>query len=85
MAVGLALVFLFLVFLVVRAHARKVHTGREGLIGEVGVAQTDLRPEGKVFVHGELWNAEAVEDIPRGSKVTVVSVLDTLKIRVQKL
>ncbi|MEW5902583.1 MAG: nodulation protein NfeD, partial [Acidobacteriota bacterium] len=73
-AVGLGLVFFFLVFLVIRAHARKVHTGREGLVGEVGVARTDLRPEGKVFVHGEIWNAEAAEDIPRGSKVRVVGV-----------
>ncbi len=85
LAVGLSLIFLFLLFLVVRAHSRKAYTGKEGLVGEIGTAQTDLNPEGKVFVHGELWNAEAGEPISKGSKVRVISVLDTLKIRVGKL
>ena len=34
-------------------------TGREGMIGETGAARTDLAPAGKVFVHGEIWEAEA--------------------------
>ena len=84
-AIGLSLIFLFLLFLVVRAHSKKAVTGKEGLVGEVGTAQTDLNPEGKVFVHGELWNAEAAEPIAKGSKVKVTRVLDTLKIRVEKL
>ena len=85
LAVGLSLIFLFLMFLVFRAHSRKAFTGKEGLVGEIGTAQTDLSPEGKVFVHGELWNAEAGEPIAKGSKVRVVRVLDTLKIRVDKV
>jgi membrane-bound serine protease (ClpP class) len=85
MAVGLSLILLFLLYLVVRAHSRKAYTGKEGLVGEVGTAQTDLNPEGKVFVHGELWNAEGSENIPKGSKVRVVRVMDSLKIRVDKL
>lgn len=84
-AVSLSLIFLMLVYLVVKAHGRKAFTGREGLVGEVGVARTDLDPEGKVFVHGELWNAEAGTPIPKGSKVKVVKALDSLKIRVDKL
>jgi membrane-bound serine protease (ClpP class) len=84
-AVALSLVFLLLLFLVIRAHGRKALTGREGMVGEVGVAQTDLDPEGKVFVHGELWNAQAGTLIPKGSKVKVVKALDSLKIRVEKL
>ncbi len=84
MAIGLSLIFLFLVFLVVRSHAKKVHTGKEGLVGEVGIARTDLSPEGKVFVHGELWNAESAAVIPKGSRVRVVAVLEGLRIRVEK-
>ncbi len=84
-AVSFGVVFLFLVFLVIRAHAKKVQTGKEGLIGEIGVAETDLNPEGKVFVHGELWNAETTGEIPRGSRVKVIQVLNGLKIRVQKI
>ncbi|HUU38144.1 MAG TPA: nodulation protein NfeD [Candidatus Desulfaltia sp.] len=85
LAVGLSLIFFFLLVLVVRAHSRKAATGKEGLIGEVGLAQTDLSPEGKVFVHGEIWNAEADGPIAKGSKVKVVRVLDSLKIHVEKL
>jgi membrane-bound serine protease (ClpP class) len=85
LAVGLSLIFLFLLFLVVRAHSKKAFTGKEGLVGEIGTAQTDLNPEGKVFVHGELWNAEASEPIAKGSKVKVTRVFDSLKIRVDKL
>jgi len=84
-AVGLSLIFMLLIYLVVRAHGRKISTGRKGLVGEVGVARTDLAPEGKVFVHGELWNAESEADIPKGSRVRVVKVLESLKIRVEKI
>jgi len=83
-AVGLSLIFLFLIFIAVRALANRVHTGKEGLIGEIGVAQSDLTPGGKVFVHGELWNAEADQEIPKGAEVQVVEVLKNLKIRVTK-
>ena len=83
-AVGLSLIFLFLIFIAVRALANRVHTGKEGLIGEIGVAQSDLSPRGKVFVHGELWNAEADQEIPKGEEVQVVEVLKNLKIKVTK-
>lgn len=83
-AVGISLIFIFLITLAVRAHIKKAYTGREGLVGEVGTAQSDIDPEGKVFVHGELWLAESVENIPKGSKVKVVEVLKNLKIKVIK-
>jgi membrane-bound serine protease (ClpP class) len=83
-AVGLSLIFIFLIFLAVRALANKVHTGKEGMVGEIGMAQSDLTPKGKVFVHGELWNAEADQEIPKGEDVKVVEVLKNLKIKVTK-
>jgi membrane-bound serine protease (ClpP class) len=84
-AIGLSLIFLFLIILAVRVHMRKALTGREGLVGEIGVARTDLNPEGKVFVHGEIWDAEAQQDIPEGTKVKVSEVLENLKIKVTKV
>jgi membrane-bound serine protease (ClpP class) len=84
MALGISLVLIFLVYLVVRAHARRAFTGKEGMVGEIGTARTDLSPSGKVFVHGEIWEAEATEPVARGEKVRVVAVLDTLKVRVRK-
>lgn len=77
-AVGLALPFAlitsFLVTLVVRARAQKVTTGTAGMIDEVGVAYTRLAPSGKVFVHGELWNAVSSEPVEAGKPVKVVDV-----------
>ena len=82
-ALGVSLVFIFLVYLVVRAHRRKVTTGKEGLIGEAGTAQTDLSPSGKVFIHGELWDAEADSPVPRGARVRVTQV-SGLRLKVTK-
>jgi membrane-bound serine protease (ClpP class) len=77
-AVGLALPFAlitsFLVTLVVRARARKVATGTAGMIDEVGFAYTSLTPAGKVFVHGELWDAVSSEPVEAGKPVKVVDV-----------
>jgi len=85
LAIGISLIFIFLVVLAVKAHARRAVTGSEGLKGKIGTARTALQPEGKVFVHGELWNAEAEQEIPEGSKVEVVEVLPNLKIKVTKI
>lgn len=84
-ALGLSLIFIFLVILAVRAHAQRAFTGREGMIGEIGEVRTRLSPEGKVFVHGEIWNAVADENIPKGSKVIVKEVLKNLMIKVSKI
>jgi membrane-bound serine protease (ClpP class) len=67
---------MFLVDIAVRARRNKVVTGERGLIGEIGVAQTLLRPDGKVFVHGETWNARSAVPIDPGSSVRVTAVHD---------
>ncbi len=84
-AVGLALPFAlitsFLVTLVVRARAHKVATGAAGMIEEVGVAYTALAPAGKVFVHGELWDAVSTQPVEAGAPVRVVDIRGlTLKV-----
>jgi membrane-bound serine protease (ClpP class) len=67
--------FVFLLGAVVRGQRRKVVTGREGLIGQVGVARGPLNPEGTVFVDGTLWSAESAEgEVACGEKVEVVAV-----------
>ena len=85
MALGLSLIFIFLIVIAVRAHAQRASTGKEGLIGEVGIAQTDLSLEGKVFVHGEIWKAVASENLPLGTKVKVTEVLKNLRLKVTKI
>lgn len=81
---GFSLIVIFLISIVLKAHTRRSSTGREGLIGDKGTARTDLAPRGKVFVHGELWEAEAENPVRAGESIEVTEVLDGLKIRVRK-
>lgn len=53
---------LLMVGMGLRAMRRKPSTGREGMVGLVGVAKTPLAPHGKLQIHGEIW--EAVSDQP---------------------
>ena len=81
-AVFTAIVVTFLVTLVIRTHGTQVRTGTEGLVNLSGVARTDLAPQGKVFVHGEIWNAVAEEPISAGASVQVVAV-EGIRLRVR--
>src|SRR5712692_2292428 len=56
-SIPLGVITVFLMSIALQARRNKVVTGMEGLIGEVAVVQTELAPAGKVFVHGELWDA----------------------------
>ncbi|MGA2181699.1 MAG: nodulation protein NfeD [Bryobacteraceae bacterium] len=79
-----ALITMFLVSIVVRARRNKVVTGIPGMLDEIGVARTDLSPAGKVFVHGEHWDAVSSAPLPEGSRVRVIAV-DGLTLRVEPL
>ena len=70
--------FVFVAGLVFRAHIAKPRTGSMGLVGEIGIVKKALMPEGKVFVHGELWNARAEKTIDEDAKVRVVNVVDLM-------
>jgi len=66
----------FLMTIAWRARRNKVVTGMQGMVGELGVTRTELAPAGKIFVHGELWNAHSVDPIPEGAPVRVVAIRD---------
>jgi len=66
----------FLLTLAIRARRNKVVTGKESLIGEIGVARSPLVPDGKVFVRGALWNAVASAHVDIGQAVIVRNVQD---------
>ena len=76
--------FVFVAGLVFRAQMSKPRTGTKGLVGEIGVVKKALAPEGKVFVHGELWNAKAEKTIDENTKVRVVNV-ENLMLEVETL
>ena len=78
------LFFLFAVGMGVKAQRKKPVTGVEGLVGEVGEAMTDLKPSGRVRVHGEIWDATSTEgNLKSGTMVQVVGV-QNLSITVKK-
>jgi membrane-bound serine protease (ClpP class) len=87
-AIGLALPFslitAFLLSLAVRAKRNKVATGAQGMIGETGSAITALAPEGKVFVHGEYWDAVAPQPVVSGARVRVTAI-NNLKLTVESV
>jgi membrane-bound serine protease (ClpP class) len=87
-AIAVALPFsaitVLLLTLVMRARRNKVETGAEAMIGEEGSAVTALAPEGRVFVHGEYWNAVSSHPAPAGARVRVVA-MEKLKLSVEPL
>jgi membrane-bound serine protease (ClpP class) len=75
--------FAFAVTKALRAHHQRPTTGREGLIGQEGRADSGIVPEGKVFVNGEYWDAWSEEPIDAGDKV-VVEAVEGMRLKVKK-
>lgn len=81
-AVVAALVVGFLAVLAARAQRSPVNAGNAGLVGEVGRAIGELDPAGRVFVHGEIWNADAEAPVRADQSVRVVGV-EGLRLKVR--
>jgi membrane-bound serine protease (ClpP class) len=73
-ALAVAAFFMFVVGAGVRALWSKTTTGREALVGELGVARSSLAPRGQIFLRGELWNAESEVPVDSGATVRVIQV-----------
>ena len=71
-------------YLVVRTQARRATTGSEGLIGEVGTVREWLEGTGKIFVHGEYWNAVSDAPLEVGARVEVTSIEPGMRVRVRR-
>ena len=83
-AVSLGLISTFLVTLAFKAHRRKTISGQEALVGQIALAKSNISPEGKVFIHGEIWDAQSSKKISKGEKV-VIEKVEGLKLLVKKL
>jgi membrane-bound serine protease (ClpP class) len=70
------------IWLAVRARRRPVVSGREQLLGMIGVAVGDFERNGSVRVHGELWSAHAAAPVRAGEKVKIVAI-DGLELAVE--
>lgn len=80
-SIPLGIITVFLMTIALQARRNKVVTGTQGMVGEIGVARTSLNPEGKVFVHGELWDARSSQPISIGDSV-VVTAIEGLRLEV---
>ncbi len=79
------LFFVFAISLAIKAQLKKPTTGAEGILNMQGEAISDLKPDGSVMVHGEIWSAESTEgEIKAGSKIIVTEVVN-LKLKVKHL
>jgi len=75
MSLVTAAFFLFALSKGIKIQWKKPVTGREGLLGKVGITKTDLTPEGTIFIHGERWQASTEgEKIKEGEEVEVLEV-----------
>jgi membrane-bound serine protease (ClpP class) len=63
-----------LTMLAARAWRQKPVSGTAGLVGAIGEVRVRIAPRGKVWVHGEYWNAESDEEIEVGEKVQVIAL-----------
>jgi membrane-bound serine protease (ClpP class) len=76
--------FVIVAALAFRAYRATSRSGKEGILGEVGVVRVPIDPEGMVFVHGELWKARSGEKIDLGEKVRV-EAMEGLVLQVSKI
>ena len=75
MSLATAAFFVFALSKGIKIQWKKPVTGREGLLGKVGIAKTNLTPEGTIFVHGERWQASTEgEKIKEGEEVKVLEI-----------
>jgi membrane-bound serine protease (ClpP class) len=72
--------FLFIGGSVMATAFRRPVTGREAVIGVVGVVRQALNPDGMIFATGELWQASLADrtapPLPVGTPVTVTGIDD---------
>ena len=74
---------LFCLWFVTRSQRGRVVTGQEGLVGEHGRALTAVHATGRVFVHGEYWDAYADAAVPEGADIEVVGVAEQMRLQVR--
>ena len=80
-AVLVGTILMTLTWIAVKTQRRHAVTGAEAMVGTIALAQTDVAPKGRVFVHGEIWDAVSDEPIREGEEAKVKGVSGlTLKV-----
>jgi membrane-bound serine protease (ClpP class) len=79
-----SLFFIAVIAIALKAQLRPRQGGKEGMLGEEGVAITDIHAEGKALIRGEHWNAISDVPVTRGSNIRVTHV-ENLKVKVEPI
>ena len=58
----------------INAFRRPVVSGREDMIGSIGEIMEDFENSGRIFIHGESWQAESMRAMRRGDKAVVTGM-----------
>jgi len=84
MSLATAAFFVFALSKGIKIQWKKPVTGREGLIGKIGIAKTDLSPDGTIFVRGERWQASAEDELIKVEEEVEVLEVKGLQLIVKK-
>ncbi|MBN2241995.1 MAG: nodulation protein NfeD [Acidobacteria bacterium] len=71
-----AAILIILMIALLRSLRQKVATGNQGMVGLVGLADSEIGRKGRVKVRGEYWSARSSSPIAEGKPVRVVAVED---------
>ncbi|OGT75146.1 MAG: serine protease [Gammaproteobacteria bacterium RIFCSPLOWO2_12_47_11] len=76
--------FLVALRLVIAAQRKPVVSGKEEMLGSIGEVLEDFEHDGRIHVHGEIWQAQSWSPLKRGDKVKVTAI-DGLILHVKPL
>ena len=80
---SVAVFFMLVTTLVIRAHINPSPSGPQALVGLKGPVKQWQGDTGKVLVHGEWWNAMSDDDVQPGDEIEVTAV-DGMRLTVKK-
>lgn len=75
--------FIFAMGMVLRTQRRPAVSGAEGMVGEIGRAVGPIDGSGKVFVHGEYWDAVSDEAVEADAAIEVLGIGERLQLSVR--
>lgn len=67
-----AVFLIFVLGMLLKSRQTPVVTGREELLGEVGIALADFTDKGPVRVHSEIWQARTRETLKKNQRIRVI-------------
>jgi membrane-bound serine protease (ClpP class) len=82
--VGTSILFTLIAYMAAKSQLAPIRTGLKSMVGEEGVAASDIDPEGQVMVRGEFWRAISDEPIKENEKIRVIGTKQ-MRVVVEKI